>query len=123
MVDLAGRPPLGPKAGKPPKKARKPLPKQSKRRKAYLASDARKHGLERMERLHQCPCLICGAWGIEVHHLPDPRDDMRTIALCPRHHRREYGPDAYHYARRAFNDLHGSDDELLARQNAILASM
>jgi hypothetical protein len=52
---------------------------------------------------------------VEVHHLPDPRDDFRVIPLCPPHHRREFGPGAYHYSRKAFNVAHGSDDELLAR--------
>jgi len=41
MPDLAGRGALGQKQFKPPKKPRKPLPKQSAKRKAYLASPER----------------------------------------------------------------------------------
>jgi hypothetical protein len=35
-------------------------------------------------------------------------------------HRREYGPQAYHYSRRNFNAIHGSDDQLLARTLELL---
>jgi hypothetical protein len=73
-----------------------------------------------MARVAELPCLVCGAWIVEVHHLPYPRSDMRVIPLCPQHHRREYGAGAYHYSRRAFNALHGSDAELLARVAAMI---
>lgn len=120
MPDLAGRGPLGQKQPKPPKKLRKRLPKLSAKRKAYLASPEREEGKAHMARVAELPCLVCGSWLIEVHHLPDPRSDMRVIPLCPQHHRREYGAGAYHYSRRAFNDMHGSDDELLARVAAMI---
>jgi hypothetical protein len=45
---------------------------------------------------------------------------MRVIALCPRHHRREFGPGAFHYSPRAFYEAHGSADELLARVDILL---
>ena len=115
MPDLAGRGALGQKQPKPPKKPRKRLPKLSAKRKAYLASPEREEGKAHMALVAELPCLVCGSWAVEVHHLPDPRSDLRVIPLCPQHHRREYGAGAYHYSRRAFNDLHGSDDELLAR--------
>ena len=115
MPDLAGRGALGQKQPKPPKKPRKPLPKQSAKRKAYLASPERAEGKAHMARVAKLPCLICGSWPVEVHHLPDPRSDIRVIPLCPQHHRREYGPGAYHYSRRTFNAAHGSDADLLAR--------
>ena len=44
-MDLAGRGPLGLKQPKPPKASRKALPRVSKKRAAYLASDDRKAGL------------------------------------------------------------------------------
>lgn len=46
--------------------------------------------------------------------MPDPRSDLRVIPLCPAHHRREFGPGAFHYSPRAFYDLHGTADQLLA---------
>lgn len=73
-----------------------------------------------MARVAELPCLVCGSWPVEIHHMPDPRSDMRVIPLCPQHHRREFGPSAYHYSRRAFNDLHGSDADLLARVDAMI---
>ncbi len=115
MTNLSGRPPLGQKTGKPVKKPRKALPKQSAKRKAYLASTARVDGLAHMGKVAQLPCIVCGARPVEVHHMPSPRSDMRVAPLCPPHHRREYGPGAYHYSRQAFNEAHGSDDEILQR--------
>ena len=131
MTDLARRGPLGIKDRKehPPlenpwaaKKPRKAVRKVSSKRAAYLASTARVDGLARMARVAELPCLVCGARPVEVHHFPSPRSDMRVGPLCPPHHRREFGPGAYHYSRRAFNDLHGTDDELLARTDAMLAA-
>ena len=118
--NLGGKPPLGMKGPKPSKKPRKPIPRESKKRKVYNASAERKTGIEHMGRVKACPCIICGAWPAEVHHMPDPRSDMRVIPLCPRHHRREYGPEAYHYSPKAFRAAHGSDAELLARVQIML---
>jgi len=114
MGDLAGRGPLGQKAPKPPKGPRKPLPPRSAKRIAYLASEARVEGLAHMGHVAKLGCLICGAHPVEVHHMPDPRSDMRVIPLCPKHHRREFGPGAYHYSPRAFHELHGSAEWLLS---------
>jgi len=36
-----------------------------------------------------------------------------VIPLCPRHHRREFGPQALHYNRRAFHEQHGSPEDML----------
>ena len=101
-------------------KKRKPIPKVSAKRAAYLASPERTAGKAHMARVALQHCLVCGAWPVDVHHLPSPRNDLRTIPLCPFHHRKEYGPQAYHYSRRNFNALHGSDEELLARSNDML---
>lgn len=93
---------------------RSTMPKRSRKRIAYLASPERAEGLRHMARVAQLGCLVCGARPVEVHHMPDPRSDMRVIALCPRHHRTEYGPGAFHFSKRAFYAEHGSADELLA---------
>ena len=120
MPNLTGRGALGQKAPKQPAKARKPVPKVSAKRKAYMRSQARVDGVAHMGRVAQLPCLVCGCYGVEVHHMQNPRSDLRVVPLCPQHHRREYGPGAYHYSRRNFNALHGSDDELLARVDDLL---
>jgi hypothetical protein len=122
MPSLTGRPPLGPKTGKPAKKPRKPIPKQSAKRKAYMASSARQDGLAHMGRVAEMGCFVCGARPVEVHHFPNPRSDFRTGPLCPPHHRREFGPGAYHYSPKAFRETHGSDEEIVAVVNARLAT-
>ena len=61
------------------------------------------------------PCLVCGVHGVEVHHEGKPRNDMRVLPLCPRHHRREFGEGAYHYSPRAFYEAHGDSKFLLAK--------
>jgi hypothetical protein len=112
--------PLGQKAPKQAAKPRKALPKQSAKRKAYMASGARKQGLEHMARVAMECCLVCGAFPVEIHHEGKPRSDMRVLPLCPRHHRREFGPGSYHYSSKAFYALHGSSEELLRRVDALL---
>lgn len=67
------------------------------------------------------PCLVCGVHGVEVHHEGKPRSDMRVLPLCPGHHRREYGPGAYHYSPRAFYEEHGDSKFLLAKVADMLA--
>lgn len=127
MPDLAGRGPLGikdrkePPPLKKPYQQRKPIPPRSKKKLAYLASEARREGLAHMAAVAQLPCLVCGAWPVEVHHLPNPRSDVRVIPLCPPHHRREYGLGAFHYSPRAFHDLHGNAEYLLELTEIALA--
>ena len=115
MTDLAGRGPLGLKQPKVERSRRKALPRVSKKRAAYLASNDRKLGLAHMEKVSRLPCIVCGAHPVEVHHEGKPRSDMHVLPLCPRHHRREYGAGAYHYSPRAFYALHGPSVALLAR--------
>lgn len=105
MPDLAGRGPLGLRG---PKSKTRSAPKTA----AEIAH---------MNAVAQIPCLVCGAWPVEIHHELNPRSNFRVLALCPRHHRREYGPGAYHYSKRAFYEAHGSSEELLARVAALLA--
>lgn len=120
--NLAGRPPLGLKVPKPPKKPRKRIPAISAKRRAYLSSPERREGLAHMERVAALPCLICGYWPVEVHHEGKPRSDMRVLPLCAPHHRREFGSTAYHYSPRAFYEAHGSSEALLARVEAMLTA-
>lgn len=67
------------------------------------------------------PCLVCGVHGVEVHHEGKPRSDLRVLPLCPAHHRREFGPGAYHYSPKAFYAEHGDSKLLLAKVADMLA--
>ncbi len=121
--NLAGRPPMGQK--KPRERQRKPrkaLRKISRKRQKYLDSPERLAGLDHMAAVAMLPCLVCGCSGVEVHHEGKPRSDMKVLPLCPRHHKREYGPGAYHYSPRAFYALHGTSEALLKRVDEMLAA-
>ncbi len=113
-MNLTGTQGLGQKQGKPGPKPRKAIPCRSAKRKAYFASPERQVGEAHMAAVAQFRCLVCGAWPVEVHHEGNPRCDMRVLPLCPRHHRREFGPGAYHYSARAFYEAHGDSKFLLA---------
>lgn len=121
MSNLANLPPLGLKQPKPPKKPRRAIPKQSARKKAQKAAEKAAGAWEHMAAVKALPCLVCGAYIVEVHHEGKPRSDFNVLPLCPAHHRREFGVGAYHYAPQAFYAVHGSSDELLARVAAMLA--
>lgn len=125
--NIAGKPPLGLKAPKSPddpaiKRARrKALRRMSAKRAAYLTSEERQEGLAHMGRVAMLPCLVCGAWPVEVHHEGKPRCDKRVLPLCAPHHRREFGRGAYHYSPRAFYAAHGDSRLLLAKVADMLA--
>jgi hypothetical protein len=120
MPDLAGRGPLGQKPEKPPSKPRKRIRPVSPKRAARKAKEASEGARDYMARVALIPCLICGAWPVELHHEAKPRSDWNVLPLCPAHHRREYGPGAYHYSPRAFYAAHGSSAELLAKVARLL---
>lgn len=120
MGDLAGRPGLGLKQPDPPKQYRKHIPKISAKKRAHKAAERAAGAWEHMAWVKALPCLVCGSRGVEVHHEGKPRSDFNVLPLCPSHHRREYGPGAYHYSPSAFYSMHGASDELLARVKAIL---
>ena len=115
MSNLAGLPPLGQKTGKTGPKPRKPIPKASPKKRAHKAAERALGAFEHMAWVKGLPCMVCGCYGVEVHHEAKPRSDFNVLPLCPPHHRREYGPGAYHYSPKAFYAAHGSSAELLAR--------
>ncbi|MDP0925685.1 hypothetical protein Q0601_00725 [Paracoccus onubensis] len=96
-----------------------PLGQKGEKRKPRSASKT-KAEKDHMEAVDGLPCLVCGAWPVEVHHEGEPRSNMRVLPLCPPHHRREFGPGAYHYSKRAFYAAHGSSEELLKRVERML---
>lgn len=104
--DLGGRGAIG-------LKGPKSKPRSAPKTKAEMAHMTAVAGLR---------CIVCGRYGVEVHHLPNPRSNMRVLPLCPQHHRREFGPGAYHYNKTAFHDLHGSAEDLLARVEKMIAA-
>lgn len=91
---------------------------KSKPRTASKTAEEQRH----MAAVAMLPCLVCNARPVEVHHEGTPRSNMRVLPLCAFHHRREYGPQAYHYSKRAFYDLHGTSEQLLARVAKMLAA-
>lgn len=110
MSNLAGKPPLGQKAGKPGPKPRKALPKQSAKRRAYMASDDRKAGLVHMGKVKMLPCICCGSPPpSHAHHVTGDgklRDDMRVLPLCYDCHQ---GPNGYHNAKAKWVSKYGPD--------------
>jgi hypothetical protein len=109
------RGPLGQKPEKPPRQTRKGIRPVSPKRAAKKAQESASGAREHMAMVARIPCLVCGAWPVELHHEGKPRSDWNVLPLCPAHHRREYGPGAYHYSARAFYAAHGSSAELLAK--------
>lgn len=90
-MNLANKPPLGLKIRAPSK------------------AEGRRH----MERVAGCPCVICGARPVQVHHVIHDRYsqrrswDTQTIPLCPMHH------DELHADKAAWRGKYGADYEFL----------
>ena len=116
MPDLAGRSPLGPKTGKTGPKPRKPLPRRSPKRIAYMASAARKAGVAHMLAVKAMFCICCGhPPPSAAHHVNGDgkqRNDMRVLPLCWECHQ---GQNGYHNAKAEWVERHGPDYSLLAR--------
>jgi len=110
-------------------KRRKQMPARSAKRKAYLASDEGKAGLEHMARVRSLPCVICEGFGMEqttpteAHHCVHGRysarkaPDTATIPLCAEHHRESADPAKVplHAAPSMWRRLYGADHEWIAR--------
>lgn len=96
-MNLTGRGPLGLKADKPER--------GTAEAKAYMAEVAK------------LPCVICGAWPVEVHHVISGRysqrkaSDFDTIPLCRWDHTQ--GPYSIHRNKTAWQNRHGMDTDYL----------
>ena len=101
-------------------KPRKPLQPISKKRRAHNAKEKAEGAHEHMAAVAQLPCFVCGCYGVEVHHEGKPRSGFNVVPLCPRHHKREYGPGAYHYSPSAFYAMHGTSAQILAAVQSML---
>lgn len=121
MTNLTGAKPRGPKQRKEPPPLEKPwanIPKVSAKTKARKASADGKAGALFMAKVARLPCVICGAFPVQVHHVICGRfgsrkaSDFDTIPLCHAHH---LGPDGIHANKAAWVARHGDDrDYLLA---------
>lgn len=98
--DMAGKGPLGLKGAKP------------RRDRGHMA------------RVAALPCVCCGAWPAEVHHVICGRysqrraPDTHTIPLCYLHHR---GADGIHTRREWWVQTYGSDTDYLPVVQDMLA--
>jgi len=83
-------------------------------RQGKSAADRRHH-----ERVAKLPCLVCGAWPVDVHHVVGYADRMgrapkrhdRVAPLCKAHHDVQNGPrDSVHaLGHRGFYKVHRID--------------
>jgi len=66
-----------------------------------------------MGRVAALGCLIC-KMPAHVHHIREERlkDNFLTIPLCPEHH---MGDFSIHKSKRQFEDIYGSELQLLAK--------
>ena len=103
MTNLAKKPPLGQKTGRP--------------------KNGTAAGKAHMALVKQLPCVICGASAVEVHHCRSNgtlRDDMKTIPLCFSDHR---GPSGYHLNKAAWEAKYGPDTGFIAVTRHLVATM
>lgn len=69
-----------------------------------------------MARVAALPCVCCGYWPVEVHHVISDRysqrkvADTETIPLCRLHHT---GPDGIHTSKEAWEAIWGKDYDYL----------
>lgn len=113
---------------KAPLTAKTRMKQVSDKKRQRRASAEGQAALAYLSAVKQLPCVVCGSPGPnDAHHCQSGRfskarsSDFDTIPLCPRHHRQEYGPGAYHYSKRAWEDTHGPDTDYIGQtQMAIL---
>lgn len=69
-----------------------------------------------MEAVAELPCVCCGSWPVEVHHVLSGRygqrkaSDFDTVPLCYFHHR---GPEGIHTSKRKWEERYGPDTGFL----------
>jgi hypothetical protein len=86
-----------------------PLRPVSAKRRAAKASPEGKAGKAHMTLVAQLPCVVCGAWPVQVHHVIHGRygsrkaSDLDTIPLCRSCH------DALHAGKETWAAKHGPD--------------
>jgi hypothetical protein len=75
-------------------------------------------GKRHMDRVAQLPCCVCGAHGVQVHHIREGQgmaqraSDFLTIPVCPDCHQ---GPNGIHGNRSLMRIQKVGELDLLAR--------
>jgi hypothetical protein len=122
-LNLTGAKPRGLKEPKEPPPLEKPwanIPKVSAKTKARKASASY------MAQVARLPCVICGAFPVQVHHVICGRfgsrkaSDFDTIPLCPACH---LGPDGIHANKAAWVLRHGDDRDYLPAVAKMVAEL
>jgi len=75
---------------------------------------------EHLNLIGSMPCIVCGAHGVQVHHLPrlgGRKNHFHTIPLCFTHHTGGNIGTAVHSGRRSFERNFGTEAELLEKVN------
>lgn len=79
-----------------------------------------KRGSDHMARVASLPCIICGAFGVQVHHVICGRygqhkaSDLDTIPLCKACH------DELHAGKETWAAKHGPDYDYLPKVRQML---
>lgn len=84
-----------------------------------MAKQPTKAEREHMAAIAKLPCLVCGAWPVDVHHVVGsahhmgrlPKRHDRVTPLCKRHHDVQHGPRESVHAlnHRGFFKAYGID--------------
>lgn len=92
---------------------RSPMPKQSKKRRAYRASSAWEDALAYMGAVKRLPCVVCGGGPCDAHHVYHGRysgrktSDLDVIPLCKWDH--QDGPESIHRDKAGWMERNGPD--------------
>ena len=79
-----------------------------------------------MDAVASLGCLLC-TMPAEIHHIRAGQgmgqraSNYEVLPLCPRHHRAEYR-EGFHRAPRTWQEAHGTERDLLAKVQRLLAA-
>ena len=81
-----------------------------------------------MARVAALGCIVCRNEGFghsqpTLHHVRirgAKTDNMKVIPLCPPHHLQQFGPDAFHFDSRGWQERFGTQEELLEQIRELL---
>ncbi len=72
-------------------------------------------------------CIVCGS-PAEIHHIRhgmgmgQRNSNFNVLALCPRHHRTGGYKVAFHAGRKTWQEIWGTESELLAKTKELLGN-
>ncbi len=72
-----------------------------------------------LAKVAQLPCVVCGVYGVHVHHKTNAGFGMRasdydTMPICSRHHQFGNYGEAIHSGVKEWERLHGSQEQHIA---------